>query len=103
MSVPPLARASQVSPPQAPAANQAQVLNARPVPADASLVDHVGVMTSSARATTTPQATAVSEETDVALLGAGTAARIQADWCAPSPTPTATPDPTPQSHSSTSW
>lgn len=79
VSVPPLARASQVSPPEAPAANQAQVLNAGPVPADASLVDHVGVMTSSARATTTPRATAVSEATDVALLGAGTAARIQAD------------------------
>lgn len=79
VSVPPVARASQVSPPEQPAANQAQVLNTGPVPADSALVDRVGVMTSSARATTTPQATAISEAADVNLLGAGTAARIRAD------------------------
>lgn len=77
--VTPLARASQVSPPEQPAANQAQVLTAGPAPADSSVVDRVGVMTSSARATTTPQATAISEAADVNLLGAGVAARVRAD------------------------
>lgn len=79
VSVPPVSRSSQVSPPEQAAANQAQVLGAGPVPADASLVNHVGVLTSSSRATTTPTATAFAEAADVSLLGAGLTAKVRAD------------------------
>jgi uncharacterized repeat protein (TIGR01451 family) len=75
----PVSRATQDFPPGAAQAAQAQVLQAGPVPADSSLVDHVGVLSSIAGANGLPNAVAYASVSDVSLLGAGRSAKITAD------------------------
>jgi uncharacterized repeat protein (TIGR01451 family) len=75
----PYAHASQDYPVGAAQPAQASQLSAGPLPADSSVVDHVGVMTSVAGATAVPNAVATAETADVSLLGAGENARITAD------------------------
>ena len=75
----PVSRATQDSPPNVsgPAAT-AQVLEAGPVPADSSLVDHVGVMESMAGTNALPNAVASAQVANVSLLGEGENAKITA-------------------------
>jgi uncharacterized repeat protein (TIGR01451 family) len=75
----PRARATQDYPPGATSPATAHELAAGPVPADSSLVDHVGVMDSIAGANGAPNAVASSQVADVSLLGAGNNAKITAD------------------------
>ena len=74
----PVSRATQEFPVGAAQPATAQVLSAGPVPADSSLVDHVGVLTSVAGANGAPNAVSLSQVNDVSLLGKGTAAKITA-------------------------
>lgn len=75
----PRARASQDYPPGAAAPSEAQVQEAGPVPADGTLVNHVGVITSIAGATDTPQGVASAQANDVSLLKQGTTFLVTAD------------------------
>jgi hypothetical protein len=74
----PLSRATQDFPPGAADPAEANVLEAGPLPADSSIVDHVGVMTSLAGANGLPNAVASASVADVALLGAGENAMVTA-------------------------
>jgi uncharacterized repeat protein (TIGR01451 family) len=75
----PRARATQDYPPGATSPAEANELAAGPLPADSSLVDHVGVMDSIAGANGLPNAVASASVADVSLLGAGNNAKITAD------------------------
>ena len=64
----PISRATQEAPPQQNDAASAALVSIGPVPSDGSLVDHIGVVESTARATTTPTATAVAETANIRLF-----------------------------------
>lgn len=75
----PISRASQDYPVGAQAPAEAQVTQFGPLPADGSLVNHVGVLSSIAGANAAPLAVASSEVAGVKLLGGGDNAMITAD------------------------
>jgi uncharacterized repeat protein (TIGR01451 family) len=75
----PRSHATQEYPGAAAAPAEAHELSAGPLPADGSVVNHVGVLTSTARATGAPSAVAAAEVADVSLLGAGSNAKVTAD------------------------
>jgi uncharacterized repeat protein (TIGR01451 family) len=74
----PISHAAQEFPVGAAQPSTAQVLSLGPVPADGSVVGHVGVMTSVAGANGAPNAVSLSQVNDLSLLGAGSAAKITA-------------------------
>jgi uncharacterized repeat protein (TIGR01451 family) len=75
----PRAWSAQESPPGSGDPSEHQELEAGPVPADSSLVDHIGVMNTGALADAPPSAGAFASAADVSLLGAGENAAITAD------------------------
>lgn len=75
----PFARASQDYPPQVAEPAEAEVLQAGPIPANGSVVDNVGVMSSIAGANSQPLAVAASQAVDVALLNQSGDPLITAD------------------------
>jgi uncharacterized repeat protein (TIGR01451 family) len=75
----PYAHAAQEYPVGAATPSQASQLSAGPLPADSSVLDHVGVLESTASAVAAPSAYASAEVADVSLLGAGENAKITAD------------------------
>jgi uncharacterized repeat protein (TIGR01451 family) len=75
----PLAWAAQDYPPGAAQPATANVLGAGPQPADGSVVNHVGVMDSTASATNTPKAVGVAEAAQVSLLNQAGVPLISAD------------------------
>lgn len=75
----PVSWSAQDWPPGAPSPATANVVSAGPLPADGSVVNHVGVLTSSASATGVPAAVATAEVHDVSLLKSGDASRVTAD------------------------
>lgn len=64
----PISQASQEYPPGASQPAAAQVASVGPVPADGSLIKHIGAVTALAGATGTPEARALAETADVSLL-----------------------------------
>lgn len=64
----PISQASQEYPPGAAQPSAAQVASIGPVPADGSLIKHIGAVTALAGATGMPQARAQAETADVSLL-----------------------------------
>jgi len=64
----PVSRATQEAPPQQPDAASAALVSVGPVPSDGSVVDHIGVVEATARATTTPVGTAVAETANIRLF-----------------------------------
>lgn len=90
----PIARSTQDAPGGAAAPAENQVTKAGPLPADGSLVKHVGVMTTIAGANVAPNAVASAEVVDVQLLGEAITAdvvRAQANTdCVNSPNATGT-------------
>lgn len=75
----PRAHATQDYPLGAASPAEAHEVSAGPVPADASVVNHVGVLTSIAGANQVPNAVASSEVHDLSLLGATGQSKITAD------------------------
>jgi uncharacterized repeat protein (TIGR01451 family) len=68
----PISHASQDYPPGAAHPAQDQVVQAGPIPDDGSLVKHVGVLTTTASATSAPVGVATAETADVSLLADAT-------------------------------
>lgn len=72
VAVGPISHATQDYPPGAASPAEDQVAEAGPIPDDASLVKHVGAMTTLASATAAPQGVAVAETLDLSLLADST-------------------------------
>jgi uncharacterized repeat protein (TIGR01451 family)/LPXTG-motif cell wall-anchored protein len=79
VTVGPIAWAAQDSPPGAAQPATANVASAGPAPADGSLVNHIGALTTSATATAAPAATATAQTADVSLLKQAGVPLVSAD------------------------
>jgi hypothetical protein len=94
----PVSRASQDYPPGAGQPATAQALQAGPQPADGSVLNHVGVLSSLAGANGAPNAVASAQVLDLSLLGGSGNSKITADLvraqattnCAANPSATGT-------------
>jgi uncharacterized repeat protein (TIGR01451 family) len=75
----PISWAAQEYPPGADNPNETSALEAGPLPADGSVVTHVGVMSAGALADDPPMAGSFAEAADVALFGDGEVSLISAD------------------------